>query len=79
MSSEAVADQVAAVINRSALPAQGGGGGGAAQPWRPRPPPTSFFAGGAALFLWALGVVQKLLGWPVNGMLARRFGLDKPL
>ena len=42
----------------------------------PPAPPTWVFAGGKAWFFWTLGLMQKVMGWPANGMLARKFKLD---
>ncbi|KAL4435641.1 hypothetical protein ABPG77_002604 [Micractinium sp. CCAP 211/92] len=49
--------------------------------WRARPPPGWFLAGGNARQFWLIGVAQKLLpsGWPSNGLLAKKFGLSRPL
>lgn len=38
-------------------------------------PPAWFLAGGRALSLWFMGLLQMLLGRPIDGLLARRFGL----
>ena len=67
---ESTADQIAAVVNRSMLPPARGGA---------PPPPVWFLAGGNALQYWLIGLVQKLFGWPVNSMLAKKFGLDRPV
>lgn len=37
--------------------------------------PSWFLVGGNALMYWFLGVIQKTLSWPVNGLLARRYEL----
>ena len=46
-----------------------------AQQPRPRPP-VWFFVGGNARVVWFWGLLQKLFGWPTNGMLAKRFKLQ---
>jgi hypothetical protein len=74
MPAEQAADQVVAVINRSALVSSSRRS--AIGAWRPRPPPTYFLVGGKALYYWAVGVVQKVFGWPVNGMIAKAFKLS---
>ena len=66
MPAAAAADRISAVINRCVL----GRGTAAAAP-----PPGWFFTGGSAATYWLMGVVQKLVGWPVNGLLARKFGM----
>lgn len=43
-----------------------------------RAAPIWFTAGGKALYFWLLGQVQRLVGWPVDGMVSGMFGLDKP-
>ena len=60
---------------------QGEGAGAEPPVWRARPPPGWFLAGGNARQFWLVGVAQKLLprGWPSNGLLAKKFGLDRPL
>lgn len=40
-------------------------------------PPVWFFIGGNAFIFWFLGIWQKVFGWPVNGILSRKFGLKK--
>lgn len=37
--------------------------------------PTWFFVGGNAMYYWLIGLIQKLLGWPVNNMFMKKFGL----
>ncbi|KAL4425272.1 hypothetical protein ABPG75_009288 [Micractinium tetrahymenae] len=75
----------AASGNGSAFGSGSGEGEGAAAAgppvWRARPPPGWFLAGGNARQFWLVGVAQKLLprGWPTNGLLAKKFGLDRPL
>jgi short-subunit dehydrogenase len=62
MPADAVAAQVDAVINK-------------AMARDPPAPPTWFFAGGKAWVFWSLGLAQKVLGWPTNSILAKRFNL----
>lgn len=73
----------AADAGPAAAASSGQGEDGAAAPpvWRARPPPGWFLAGGNARQFWLVGVAQKLLprGWPSNGLLAKKFGLDRPL
>lgn len=77
------AEQHGATAAAVAAPKQEASTGSGSTPrvWTPRPPPAWFFAGGAARRFFLLGVVQKLSpsGWPVNALVARRFGLDRPL
>jgi 1-acylglycerone phosphate reductase len=38
-------------------------------------PPAWFLVGGSAFSYWLLGLLQKVCGWPTNGMLSRMFQL----
>ena len=64
MPAAVAADRISAVINRCML--------GRATATAP---PGWFLTGGSAATYWLMGVVQKLVGWPVNGLLARKFGM----
>ncbi|GAB4818201.1 hypothetical protein N2152v2_005247 [Parachlorella kessleri] len=66
MSAEATAAQIGRVIEQYF---QGGGS---------RAPPRWFLAGGKAWYFWTAGLLQKLFGWPTDGINLRKFGLDKP-
>lgn len=44
-----------------------------------RVPPTWFLAGGGARLFFLSGLAQKLVGWPINGILAKKFKLDASL
>lgn len=84
VSADTAAGQIAAVINRSALPPSSARGAAAAAAgergkWTPRQPPTWFLAAGNARLWWTMGVIQKLWGWPVNSLIQKAFKMDKKL